>query len=200
MSSSVTTNRKILIGVTGASGSIYAECLLEFLLTVLPRVYLVITDSGKQVITHELTNSLLKQVMNSGNNEIRLFANDDFFAPFASGSNAPTDMVVIPCSMGTLSRISYGSSTNLLERVADVVLKQRKRLVVVPRETPLSVLHLENMLRLAQAGAHVVPACPAFYHKTRTLTDVVEFVVSRVLDCLELEHSLTKRWNNRQLR
>lgn len=198
--SSPAPKRKILIGITGASGSIYAERLLEFLLTVLPRVYLVITDSGRQVIAHELTDSTLKKVMNSGSDAVRLFANDDFFAPFASGSNSPTDMVVIPCSMGTLSRISYGASTNLLERVADVVLKQKKRLVVVPRETPLSVLHLENMLRLAQAGAHIVPACPAFYHKTRNLTDVIEFVVSRVLDCLELEHSLTKRWNSRRLR
>ncbi|MDE3269384.1 MAG: UbiX family flavin prenyltransferase [Pseudomonadota bacterium] len=199
MSATKNNSRKVFIAITGASGSIYAERLLEYLLTFLPRVYLVITASGKQVITHELSNSLLKRVMERGTDKIRLFANDDFFAPFASGSNAPSDMVVIPCSMGTLSRVSYGASTNLLERVADVMLKQKKRLIIVPRETPLSVLHLENMLRLAQAGAHIVPACPAFYHKARTLNDAVEFVVSRVLDCLELEHNLTKRWNSRMV-
>ena len=198
--------RRILLAVTGASGSVYAQRLLQVLMQMFERIYLVCSESGKQVVEHELANdgapSSLREILKgkrTGDEKVRLYANDDFFAPFASGSNAATDIVVIPCSMGTLSRVCHGFSSSLLERACDVTLKQKKRLVLVPRETPLSIIHLQNMLRLAQAGAHIVPANPAFYHKPRTLEDSVDFVVSRVLDCLELKHDLSKRWGNRRL-
>lgn len=193
-------NRRIFIGITGASGTIYAQRLVEKILSVaeLDRVYLTITASGLQVLRHELTSGeLLREAIDNKNKpRIRVFANDDFFAPFASGSNAPDDMVVIPCSMGTLSRVAHGASSNLLERACDVVLKQKHRLILVPRETPLNVIQLQNMLTLAQAGAYIVPACPAFYHQPRQLDDVVNFVVDRVLDCLAYPHD-GKRWNSR---
>lgn len=194
---------RILIGITGASGAIYAERLLQVLTTQLERVYLIVTDSGRQVVEHELRNHTdalaLRKVLQSKHPRIRLFANDDFFAPVASGSNAPDAAIVIPCSMGTLSRVSHGFSTTLLERVCDVVLKQKKQLIMVPRETPLNTLHLDNMLRLAHAGAWIVPASPAFYHKPHSMEELIDFVVSRVLDCLELPHELTRRWNSRML-
>lgn len=192
-------NRRIFIGITGASGTIYAQRLIEKIISIdgLERVYLTITASGLQVLQHELSGeSLLGNAITNKNPRIRIFANDDFFAPFASGSNAPDDMVVIPCSMGTLSRVAHGASSNLLERACDVTLKQKHQLILVPRETPLNVIQLQNMLTLAQAGAHIVPACPAFYHKPRQLDDLVNFVVSRVLDCLGYPHD-GKRWNSR---
>ena len=200
----IDTERRILVGITGASGAIYAERLLSVLTTNLRRVYLISTTSGSQVVNYELKNnesefSLKKILKEKKDSRIRIFANDDFFAPVASGSSAPSDVVIIPCSMGTLSRVSHGFSTNLLERVCDVVLKQKNRLVLVPREMPLNIIHLENMLKLAQAGAHIVPATPAFYHHPRELMDLVDFVVSRVLDCLDFPHSLSKRWNTRLL-
>lgn len=193
-------NRRIFIGITGASGTIYAQRLVEKILAIseLDRIYLTITVSGLQVLRHELTSGeLLREAIDNKNKpRIRVFANDDFFAPFASGSNAPDDMVVIPCSMGTLSRVAHGASSNLLERACDVVLKQKHRLILVPRETPLNVIQLQNMLTLAQAGAYIVPACPAFYHLPRQLDDIVNFVVDRVLDCLAYPHG-GKRWNSR---
>lgn len=196
-------NRRIFIGITGASGTVYAQRLVEKILSgdKIDKVYLTITASGLQVLQHELTNNeLLREAIDKKNNpRIRIFANDDFFAPFASGSNAPDDMVVIPCSMGTLSRVAHGASSNLLERACDVVLKQKRRLILVPRETPLNVIQLQNMLTLAQLGVYIVPACPAFYHKPRQLNDVVNFVVDRVLDCLDYPHD-GKRWNNRVIR
>ena len=195
---------RILIGITGASGSIYAERLLQVLTAQLARVYLIVTTSGRQVIEHELRKntsefSLRKILADKKHPRLRIFANDDFFAPVASGSNAPDAAVIIPCSMGTLSRVSHGFSTTLLERVCDVVLKQKKQLILVPRETPLNTLHLNNMLRLAEAGAWLVPASPAFYHNPRTMADLVDFVVSRVLDCLDFPHDISKRWNSRML-
>ncbi len=195
---------RILVGITGASGAIYAERLLQVLTAQLARVYLIVTDSGRQVVEHELRKnehefSLRKILAADKHPRLRLFANDDFFAPVASGSNAPDVAIVIPCSMGTLSRVSHGFSTTLLERVCDVVLKQKKQLIMVPRETPLNSLHLDNMQRLAAAGAQLVPASPAFYHRPRTMVELVDFVVSRVLDCFAFPHAISKRWNSRML-
>ena len=193
-----------MVGITGASGSIYAERLLQVLTEQLERVYLIITDSGLQVVEHELrkdsTEFCLRKILaDKKHPRLRIFANDDFFAPVASGSNAPDAAIIIPCSMGTLSRVSHGFSTTLLERVCDVVLKQKKQLIMVPRETPLNTLHLNNMLRLAEAGAWLVPATPAFYHKPQTMADLIDFVVSRVLDCLDFPHNISRRWNSRML-
>ena len=122
------------------------------------------------------------------------YGGDDFFAPVASGSSAPDAMVVCPCSMGSLGRIAAGLSSSLLERVADVMLKEGRPLLLVPRETPLSAIHLENMLKLARLGVRIVPPMPAFYHHPQSLDDLVDFVVGKVLDQLGVEHRLFKRW------
>lgn len=122
------------------------------------------------------------------------FAEDDFFAPVASGSSAPDAMVICPCTMGTLSRIACGNSGTLLERCADVMIKERRPLTLVPRETPLSEIHLENMLRLARLGVRIVPAMPAFYHRPESVDDLVAFVVGKTLDSLGIDNSLYKRW------
>lgn len=194
--------------MTGASGSIYAERLIQECATRFPRVYVVATDAARQVADHELSPStddgrislrqLLAGEVAPGQREvIRVFRNDDLFAPVASGSSAPTDMVVVPCSMGSLARVAQGLSSNLVERSADVVLKQRRRLIIVPRETPLSSIHLRNMLTLAEMGVDIVPAMPAFYQRPSSIDDMVDFVVGRVLELLDVDHGLYRPWNSR---
>jgi 4-hydroxy-3-polyprenylbenzoate decarboxylase len=134
--------------------------------------------------------------------ELRLFSNDDFYAPVASGSEGATHMVVAPCSMGTMARIAHGMSTCLLERCADVMLKEKRPLVICPRETPLSVIHLQNMLTLAQAGAAIVPAMPAYYSRPQSIEELALFVVERLLDQLRLSAAVrvkSVRWNIRRL-
>ena len=126
--------------------------------------------------------------------QIAVFGREEWFAPLASGSNPPDAMVVCPCTMGTLAAIAAGMSDNLLERAADVVLKEGKKLVLVPRETPFSVIHLENMLRLARLGAVILPANPGFYHRPQTVGEVVDFIVARILDQLGVPHQLMPRW------
>jgi flavin prenyltransferase len=200
------TDHRILIGVTGASGAVYAERLVQVLRTLVPRVYVVMTDSAAKVVRHELKPhvdgfSLARaaegEVPEADRGVIRLLKNDDLFAPVASGSSAPTSMVVLPCSMGTLARISQGISGNLLERSADVCMKQRRPLILCPRETPLSAIHLRNMLSLAELGAHIVPPMPAFYQRPQSIQDLVDFVVGRVLELLDLPHDLYPAWNAR---
>jgi len=220
-------NERVVLAVTGASGSIYAELLLRRLLQAGVRTYLVATDTARKVIATELgEQSLLSAVLKSGLQmrlesdeavlktagrfelssvelqELRVFSNDDFYAPIASGSEGATHMVVTPCSMGTLARIAHGMSTCLIERCADVMLKERRSLVISPRETPLSAIHLQNMLTLVQAGAALVPAMPAFYNRPETVEQVALFVVERLLDQLRLEtirDFKTVRWNIRRL-
>lgn len=197
------SGRRILIAVTGASGSIYAERLIQQCVARFPRVYVVATDAARQVIEHELPKGgLLRQILAGETPEshrdcIRLMKNDDLFSPVASGSSAPTDMVVVPCSMGSLARIAQGLSTNLVERAADVVLKQRQRLIIVPRETPLNTIHLRNMLTLSEMGVAIVPAMPAFYQHPKTIDDMVDFVVGRLLELLDIDHDLYRPWNSR---
>jgi 4-hydroxy-3-polyprenylbenzoate decarboxylase len=129
---------------------------------------------------------------------VETFANDDRGAPPASGSALTAGMIVCPCSMGTMSAISIGASRSLIERAADVTLKERRKLVLVPRETPLSAIHLSNMLRLTRAGAVVMPAAPGFYHRPKQISDLVDFVVARMLDHLGVEHNLVKRWEGEE--
>ena len=197
------SGRRILIAVTGASGGIYAERLIQQCVARFPRVYVVATDAARQVIEHELPKGgLLRQILAGETPEshrdcIRLMKNDDLFSPVASGSSAPTDMVVVPCSMGSLARIAQGHSTNLVERAADVVLKQRQRLIMVPRETPLNTIHLRNMLTLSEMGVAIVPAMPAFYQHPKTIDDMVDFVVGRLLELLDIDHDLYRPWNSR---
>jgi len=197
---------RILVAVTGASGSIYAERLVDILRTKVERVYLLFSDAGLQVVRHELKPrtegfSLVRAAAGdldpADRQVIRLLDNNDLFAPVASGSSAPTAMVVLPTSMGTLGRICHGISSNLLERSADVCLKQKRPLVLCPRETPLSAIHLKNMLQLAEYGASIVPAMPAFYQHPKSIEDLVDFMVGRVLEVLDLPHGLYPPWNSR---
>jgi len=197
---------RILVAVTGASGAIYAERLIDVLRTKVDRVYLLFTDAGQQVVRHELKPkndgfSLVRAAAGEVNLEdrqvIRLLDNRDLFAPVASGSSAPTAMIVMPASMGTLGRICHGISSNLLERSADVCLKQKRPLVLCPRETPLNAIHLKNMLQLAEYGASIVPAMPAFYQHPKSVEDLVDFMVGRVLEVLNLPHALYPAWNSR---
>ena len=197
--------RRILVGVTGASGSLYADRLLSVLLSSVGRVYLVATESGVKVAAHELPkNSLLLRALDGSLTKsqkavIRVFNNDDLFAPCASGSAAPDSMVVMPCSMGSLARIAQGVSSNLLERSADVVLKQRRKLLICPRETPLNLIHLRNMTTLVEAGAEMIPLMPGFYQKPKSLEDIVDFCVGKAMEQLELPHQLYRPWNSRMM-
>lgn len=200
--------RRIAIAITGASGSIYAERLLNVLAAQVPRIYVMATAAGKQVIRHELGRSNAEisladvcdgKVPEALRQTIRVFDQEDLFAPIASGSSAPTDMVIVPCSMGTLARVAGGMSSNLIERSADVMLKQRRRLVICPRETPLNSIHLRNMLTLSDMGAVIVPPMPAFYQQPKSVDDMVEFVVGRLLEVLDFPHDLYSRWNSRMI-
>jgi len=183
--------RKIVVGVTGASGAPYARRLLA-VLRVHRDVELGVCASrtAQEVWALECGGDLREAV--GGN----LWGVNDYRAPFASGSAGWHAMAVVPCSMGTAARIAHGISDTLLTRAADVMLKERRVLVVVPRETPLSVVHLENLAQLARAGAVVLPAMPSFYGKPVTLEDAIDTVVGRVLDHLGVEHDLLRRWGS----
>lgn len=195
--------KKIVVGITGASGSIYGLRLIEELLRAQLQVSLMLSDAGRQVLAFETGLQLdtdpvaceaqLRKHFSAAD-ALQVFGSKDFFAPVASGSSAPDAVVICPCSMGTLGRIAAGLSDSLLERVADVALKERKQLVLVPRETPFNQLHLENMLRLSQAGAQILPAMPGFYHQPQSVEELVDFVVGKLLDQLGVEHQLFQRW------
>jgi flavin prenyltransferase len=201
--------QRIAVGITGASGTIYAQRFIEFLLPRVERVYLVATASGKAVAKHELTSysfatdgfNLLHAMERQGNEsfreKLRLFDEEDLFAPIASGTSVPDAMVVLPCSMGTMARLAIGNSGNLLERAADVVLKQKKTLVICPREMPLSLIHIRNMATLAEAGASICPASPAFYNHPKSTDDLVDSVVGKVAELLQIDHKLYRPWNSR---
>ena len=190
---------KILLAITGASGSIYGLRLLEELLRSANHVTLVASESGLEVCRYETGVVLgdaegLKQRLSLPDANISIRAVNDLWAPEASGSAAPDAMVIAPCSMGTAGRIAAGISSNLIERAADVMLKENRPLLLVPRETPFSSIHLENLLKLSRCGARIVPAMPAFYQKPESLDDLVNFVVGKALDQLGLEHTLFSRW------
>lgn len=181
---------EIVVGISGASGAAYGIRLLQVLREKGCITHLVITDSAAKIIEIE-TDFLLKDVQDLAGH---VYAPRDFAAPIASGSHLFHAMVVIPCSMGTLSAIACGSSDTLITRAADVCLKEKRRLIIVPRETPLSLVGLRNMVAAAEAGAVVLPACPAFYSKPQSLDDLVDVLVGRVLDLLGIENDLYRRW------
>lgn len=195
--------QEIVVGITGASGSIYGIRLIEELLREDRQVTLLLTDAGRQVMAHETGRDIaedpqagleqLRKTLPRGEN-LRHYRLNDFFAPVASGSSAPDAVILCPCSMGTAGRIAAGLSDNLLERVADVALKEERPLLLVPRETPFNQLHLENLLRLSRAGARIIPAMPGFYQQPQTIEDLVDFVVGKVLDNLGVSHQLFRRW------
>jgi 4-hydroxy-3-polyprenylbenzoate decarboxylase len=189
----------IVMAITGASGAPYAVRLLEQLLAADREIWLIVSSHGLRLLRAELdidsVDSLRERVgAPSWQRLVTLYDDADRGAAPASGSALNAGMVVCPCSMGTLSAISIGASRSLVERAADVALKERRRLVLVARETPLSAIHLQNMLRVTRAGAVVLPAAPGFYSRPESVSDLVDFIVARVLDQLGVEHQLAKRW------
>jgi len=194
----------IALAITGASGSPYGFRLLECLIEAGRQVYLMVSRAGQVVARIEsdislpaqpsALESMLREQYGALPGQLRVFGRDQWTAPVASGSNAPEAMVVCPCSTGTLSAIAAGASDNLIERAADVALKEQRKLILVVREMPLSPIHLENMLKLARLGVLVMPASPGFYHRPKQVEDLVDFVVARVLDHLSVEHRLAGRW------
>lgn len=187
---------RVLVAITGASGAIYGVRLVQRLVEHQRPTDLIISAAGRRVlgIEHGLPEDPAEWFPDGLPEPLRVLANADIAAPPASGSQAPGAMIVAPCSMGTLGRIACGVSGNLIERCADVMLKERKPLVLVPRETPLSSIHLRNMLSLAEAGAHIVPAMPAFYTRPRDLEDTISFVVDRAISCAGLDIPLRAAW------
>lgn len=183
--------RRLVIGISGASGAPYARRLLEVLtqppLQEQVSLSLVLSATAEQVWHHECDG----RVADFG---VKTYGGRDYTAPFASGSSAPDAMVILPASMSTVARIAQGISDNLLTRAADVVLKERRTLIVVPRETPYSEIHLKNMLELTRLGALVMPASPSFYGKPESITQLLDTVIGRLLDHLSLDHTLTRRW------
>ena len=179
---------KILIAITGASGTIYAQRLLDNLNPDDHEVHLVQSNYAQQVIKEELPGGLQ---LRKG---VRQHSLRSMNAPFASGSNPPDAMIVIPCTMGTLGRIAHGYSEDVLLRAADVVLKEKRKLILVPRETPLNLVHVKNFELLIQAGAMILPANPSFYRRPQTIEAVVDTVVARVLDHLGISNNLVERW------
>ena len=191
-------DRPIVVAITGASGAPYAVRLLESLLRVMRPVQLIVSSHGLRLLDTELgigsINAFQERVGGNWSRFVTVFDDADRGAAPASGSALSAGMVICPCSMGTLSAIAQGSSRSLVERAADVTLKERRPLILVPRETPLSTIHLENMLRVTHAGAVVMPAAPGFYHRPQSIDDLVNFVVARVLDHLHVEQNLVARW------
>ncbi len=196
--------RHLVVGITGASGSIYGLHLIKALLQKDRRVSVLITEAGRRVLNHEVglawaadTEKRRRQVQEYFSSiAVECLDIDDIGAVIASGSAAPDGMVVVPCSMGTAGRIAGGLSGNLLERAADVMLKENRPLILVPRETPLNCIHLENLLRLARAGAIILPAMPAFYHDPQSIEALTNFVVGKIMDQMKLSHELFQPWGH----
>lgn len=196
--------RRVTLAVTGASGAQYALRLLDCLIKADVEVLFLISQAAQLVVATETElvlppkpqalQAFLTEHYQAREGQIRVYGKQDWMAPVASGSGAPSVMVVCPCSTGTLSAIATGASNNLIERAADVALKERRKLILVPREAPYSTIHLENMLKLSQMGAVILPASPGFYHKPRTVDDLVDFVVARILNQLDLPQDLLPRW------
>ncbi len=195
---------RFFLGITGASGHAYADALLRALAAAGHEVDVCVTEAGAKVMRHELgidpggRGELLPDVLPRWlgplARSVRAFPPDAIEAPPSSGTSLTGGVILCPCSMGTLARVSVGFSSNLVERAADVALKEGRRLVIVPRETPLSAIHLENMLRLARLGAIVLPAMPGFYHRPQTLDELVNHVVGKILDRLGIENHVGARW------
>lgn len=201
------TNKKhnpVILALTGASGADYALRLLQCLLAADYPVYLLVSKAAQIVLSMETDlqvpakSSDIEKFFTSHyqakEGQLQVFGQEQWTAPIASGSHAAQSMVICPCTTGTLAAVANGNSDNLLERAADVMLKERRQLIMVVRETPFSSIHLENMLRLTNAGATIMPANPGFYNKPTSLQDIVDFMVARILDHLGVEHELLPRW------
>jgi len=197
-------NKKIVVAICGASGSIYGIRLLKALLKNPIKIYLIISSAGYKVLEHETGykeksfSSFLKDKGITFNKKAQLYTynQDDFFAPPASGSFRNNGMVIAPCSMKTLGAIAAGIADNLIHRAADVNLKEKRPLILLPRETPLNIIHLKNMYVTAKAGATIMPPSPSFYSNPESISDLVDSVIARVLDHLKIEHNLVKEWGD----
>ncbi len=202
-------DKTVTVALTGASGIPYALRLIECLLAARCRVYVLASQVAAITAKQEMGLTLparaqelqtfLTQHFHAGTDQLQVFGREEWFAPIASGSNPPDAMVVCPCTMGTLAAIAAGLADNLIGRAADVVIKEGRKLVLVPRETPFSAIHLENMLKLARLGVVILPANPGFYHHPQTVQDLVDFVVARILDQLAVPHQLLTRWGETEL-
>ncbi len=196
--------RPIALAMTGASGAQYGLRLLECLLAAGEQVYFMISAPGQVVISMETDLRLpgrpaeiervLSEQYGAKEGQLRVFGREEWTAPVASGSSVPRAMVVCPCTSGTLANIACGASTNLIDRAADVVIKEGRKLILVPREAPFSAIHLENMLKLARIGVCILPPNPGFYHNPTSIDELVDFVVARILDQLDVDHSVSRRW------
>lgn len=193
--------KQLAVGITGASGAIYGVRLVQELLRGGHTVHLMVTEAGWQVFRDELDwqtedreRLLDDELQQDFLGKLHYWTLRDFSCPVASGSHRGDGMIIVPCSMGTLSGIAQGASGNLLERSADVMIKEGRKLVLVPRETPLNAIHLENMLKLSRLGVKILPAMPGYYHKPETIDDLINFVVGKALDALDIPHTLFRRW------
>jgi len=197
-------NRAIAVAFTGASGMPYGMRLVECLIEAGEKVWLLYSQAAQIVAKQELdvvlpaqpreAQRLLADRFGAREGQLEVYGREDWNAPLASGSNPPRAYVICPCSMGTLAKVAAGMADDLVSRAADVALKEGRKLVIVPRETPFSAIHLENMLRLSRAGAVILPPSPGFYHRPQAVSDIVDFVVARILDQLGVAHTLMPRW------
>lgn len=192
-------NKKIVIGITGASGSIYAIRLIEELYKMGYFIHLVLSREGRSVVAFELEDNienLIKFIKknNKCSGKIELFDNEDLFAPIASGSYKIDSVIILPCSMNTIAAISIGISDTLLLRACQVILKENKKLFVVPREMPYNEIMLDNLLTLAKLGVKIIPASPGFYNKPKNIEDLINFVIGKILDIMMIENNVYKRW------
>ncbi len=202
----MSARRPIAVAITGASGSRYALRLIEQLLGAGRELWVMISPAGQIVLRMEAGEDIpaapreaaiwLSQRYQALPGQIHVFGRNDWTSPLASGSSPAEAMVVCPCTTGTLAAIASGQSLNLIDRAADVMLKEGRKLILVVRETPFSTIHLENMLRLARAGVVVMPANPGFYHQPESVDDLVDFMVARILDHLDIAHELVPRWGD----
>lgn len=200
---------RVCIAITGASGSLYALRLMQALISADVGVDVIVSKAAQLVFATETPLTLpakpqaqaqrLREYLPASEQQLRVFGREDWMAPWASGSGQPGPVVVCPCSTGTLSAIATGASNNLIERAADVALKERRQLILVPRETPYSEIHLQNMLTLSRMGAVILPASPGFYHQPQQLSDLIDFVVARILNQLNIDHQLVPAWGKDHL-
>ena len=196
----MSTKQKIVVGITGASGSIYAKVLLEKLFSLknqVETVGIVMSDNAKQVWEFEMPASPVATVLKKGGKLFQLHGKNDFMAPFASGSSDFRTMIVCPCSMGTVARIASGVSNDLITRTADVMLKERRKLILVPRDTPLSLIHINNMKTITEAGGIICPASPSFYSRPKDFGTLASTVIDRVLDLCVLDVKMY-RWGSKK--
>ncbi len=209
MSGYTATGPRVTVALTGASGAQYGLRLIQCLLATDCQVFVLVSKAAQVVIATETDLRLpaaadqaqqyLTELFDAAPGQVRVFSREQWFSPVASGSSAPAATVVCPCSTGSLSAFACGASDNLIERAVDVALKERRKLILVPREAPYSEIHLENMLKLTRMGAVVIPASPGFYHKPSSIEDMIDFVVARILDQLEIDQTMMPRWGEERL-